>query len=308
MKRFLMVGLLILLPFAAAQQDVVVAEVDGEPILLSELDLQFELFLRGVFGQQGVPITDELRARFAPLKAQILERLVRDRVVLQAARKAGLAASEEAVRERLMGIKEQFPDSAAFESALEASGIPSEDVLLQLMREAQTYNNYLDWLRPQLRISEPAMRLYYYLDRASFAEPEELCVSHILVRTREEAEAVLERLNAGEAFEDLANQLSIDPGSNTTGGALGCHPAGTFIEPFERAARRLEVGELTRTPVESEFGFHVIRLDGFRPARVPPFEAVRGEIEARFLDRAVRQHLDYLFERAEVRTFPDRIP
>jgi parvulin-like peptidyl-prolyl isomerase len=84
------------------------------------------------------------------------------------------------------------------------------------------------------------------------------CVSHILVDTADEATEVLDRLEAGEEFGELAVELSTDPGSGENNGILPCTTLNTYVEPFAQASLVAPVGEVYETPVESQFGFHII--------------------------------------------------
>lgn len=84
------------------------------------------------------------------------------------------------------------------------------------------------------------------------------CVSHILVDTVEEATDVMARLDDGEAFADLATELSTDTGSAANGGELGCTSPADYVESFQAAVLDAPVGEVYPDPVESQFGFHVI--------------------------------------------------
>ena len=90
-----------------------------------------------------------------------------------------------------------------------------------------------------------------------------LCSKHVMVASEAEADSVLSRLAAGEQFADLAEELSLDTGSASRGGDLGCLPEGLFVEPFERAAYAVDPGETTT--VASEFGFHVIEVISHGP-------------------------------------------
>jgi parvulin-like peptidyl-prolyl isomerase len=85
----------------------------------------------------------------------------------------------------------------------------------------------------------------------------EVCSSHILVATAEEAEVAGARLEDGEDFAEIAVDISIDPGSGPTGGDLGCAPASQFVDPFAQGAMAAVIGVPTE-PIETEFGFHII--------------------------------------------------
>ena len=91
-----------------------------------------------------------------------------------------------------------------------------------------------------------------------------LCSRHILVESQAEADAVLALLDAGEEFGFLAIELSLDPGSGSLGGDLGCVVEGSFVAPFETAAYAAEPGETV--VAESQFGFHVIQVISSGPA------------------------------------------
>ena len=86
--------------------------------------------------------------------------------------------------------------------------------------------------------------------------------SHILVNKQSEALQVLERLEKGESFAELARELSTDRGSGKRGGDLGFFGRGQMVKPFEEAAFRLKKGEFTKEPVKTQFGYHIIKRAG----------------------------------------------
>ena len=101
----------------------------------------------------------------------------------------------------------------------------------------------------------------------------ELCTSHILTNTRQEALEVLELLESGQKFEELALTFSIDPGSGANGGSLGCVPLGAFVPSFERAALgAIKASKELVGPVGSQFGYHMIRVDKISAVEPTPFE------------------------------------
>ncbi len=131
------------------------------------------------------------------------------------------------------------------------------------------------------------------------AEPSvEWDASHILVETEEEAAALIEELNNGADFAELAREHSTGP-SGPEGGALGWFGPGMMVEPFEVAVTDMEVGEVAG-PLQTQFGWHVVKLNDTREAPVPELEAVRGEIIEALENEAVEAALAELLEGAEV--------
>lgn len=134
------------------------------------------------------------------------------------------------------------------------------------------------------------------------AEPTpEWNASHILVATEEEAQAVVTRLEAGEDFAALAQELSTDTGSGAQGGSLGFFSAGMMVPEFEAAVAALQPGGLS-APVQSQFGWHVIRLDETRDKAPPALDEVRAELEGQVRDAAIQARLAELQGAAEVVT------
>jgi PPIC-type PPIASE domain len=120
-------------------------------------------------------------------------------------------------------------------------------------------------------IDEAALEDYFDEHAAEFTE---VCAHHILVPTVEEANTVVADLAAGADFATIATERSTDTGSGAQGGDLGCAPAGGYVPEFRDAVVGQEIG-VVGAPVESEFGFHVIRVDS---REEPILDDVRGEV------------------------------
>ena len=101
---------------------------------------------------------------------------------------------------------------------------------------------------------------------------------HILVDKEDEAKDIVARLKKGEKFEDIAKKMSKDPGSGANGGDLGWSTAANYVPEFSQAMVKLEKGQLTETPVKTQFGWHVIRLEDTREAKLPSFEELKPQI------------------------------
>jgi peptidyl-prolyl cis-trans isomerase C len=122
---------------------------------------------------------------------------------------------------------------------------------------------------------------------------------HILVEKEEDAKAIIAKLKSGAKFEDLAKQ-SKDPGSAANGGDLDwANPAG-FVKPFSDAMTSLQKGQITETPVKTQFGYHVIKLEDTRPAKVPSLEEVKQQISESLQQQKVQAFQEELIKKAKV--------
>ena len=131
-------------------------------------------------------------------------------------------------------------------------------------------------------VTEEAVRAEYDRFVAEFTPEDEIRASHILVATEDEANTVKTELDGGADFATLAKEKSIDPGA-ANGGDLGFFGRGMMVAPFEEAAFALaDVGEVS-APVQSQFGWHVIRLEEKRQSAPPAFEQVAGQLQQQLL-------------------------
>ena len=152
----------------------------------------------------------------------------------------------------------------------------------------------LDNVASQIAVPEAEVKAYYEQNRARLGEPEQRRASHILLTVgeggtakdkdgaRKKAEELLARVRANpNSFAQLAKENSKDTGSAANGGDLGFFGRGMMVKPFEDAAFKLKEGEISDV-IESDFGFHIIRVTGIKAAQVKPFEQVRAEIEREY--------------------------
>jgi peptidyl-prolyl cis-trans isomerase C len=131
-------------------------------------------------------------------------------------------------------------------------------------------------------VTEEAVRAEYDKLVADFKPAEEIRASHILVATEEEAKAIKAELDGGADFSTIAKEKSIDPGA-ANGGDLGFFGKGMMVAPFEEAAYALtEIGQVSE-PVQSQFGWHIIKLEEKRESAPPTFEQVASQLQQQLL-------------------------
>jgi peptidyl-prolyl cis-trans isomerase C len=129
------------------------------------------------------------------------------------------------------------------------------------------------------KITDQEVRARYDKQMADTPPVNEVKARHILVKTKEEAEAIVKQLDGGADFQKLANEHTTDPSGKTSGGDLGYFAPGQMVPEFEKAAFTLNVGQYTKEPVQSQFGWHIILIEDKRAQQPPAFDTVKDEIK-----------------------------
>lgn len=147
-------------------------------------------------------------------------------------------------------------------------------------------------------VTDEAIEAAYDAEYADAEPSQEWDASHILVETEEEAAALLEELEGGADFAELARTKSTGP-SGPNGGALGWFGPGMMVQPFEEAVSGMEAGDVAG-PIQTQFGWHVVRLNDARMKGAPALDEVRADIVAKLENDAVEQALAALLGAADV--------
>ncbi len=210
---------------------------------------------------QGQPDNEQAR------KA-ILDNLITQEVVAQEADRRGFLKSAD-VRAQLELVRQQVLVQAIVQEHLKTHPIKDEEMLAE-------YNKV------------KALR-----------GDKEYKLRHILVDKDSEANEIIAQLKKGTKFEDLAKQ-SKDPGSKDKGGDLDWNTPATFVKPFAEALAKLEKGKYTETPVQTQFGWHVIQLDDVRSMQFPAFDTVKQQLLARMQEQEVQKFVTELRSKAKI--------
>ena len=162
-------------------------------------------------------------------------------------------------------------------------------------------------LESKVTVDDAQLKAYYDEQKAKsperFTQPEQRRVRHILLQatdakddaaTKTKAEALLKRIQAGEDFSKLAKEFSQDTGSAEQGGDLGWSERKAYVAPFADAAFSMKEGEV-RGPVKTQFGYHILKLEGIQPAAVKSFDAAKSDLEAEYR----RNEAERLFNNAQ---------
>lgn len=150
----------------------------------------------------------------------------------------------------------------------------------------------------RLAVDETTLRKVYDEQVAKLEPQEEFRARHILVKTEEDAYEVIERLNRGSEFADLAKEMSTGP-SGPQGGDLGYSPKGRMVPEFEKAALALKKGEISE-PVKTQFGWHVIKLEDRRMSKPPAFDEVKDSMKSGMVRQKAIEVISGLREDAKI--------
>lgn len=245
---------------------------------------------------QGAPVNDEMVNGFA---TQVANSLAMRALLLSSATKAGITGDEAEAKARLEQIKQfatQQGGENAFAEQLKQMG-KTEDDLMKMLLEESIIQKYSEKIDAELKAkitppTEEALKAFYEANLQSFSQPATMHASHILAQfpsqnpTAEEKASTLAKLKDvqaklaadGSNFADLAKEYSDCP-SKENGGDLGDFPKGAMVPEFEAAVESLKEGEITKEPIETMFGYHLIRRAAGKAASTVPFEEAKAQIE-----------------------------
>jgi len=147
-------------------------------------------------------------------------------------------------------------------------------------------------------VSDDALKAEFEKIKSQMGD-KEYKARHILVENEADAKEIIVKLKKGEKFEELA-KASKDPGSKDHGGDLDWNQPGGFVKPFSDAMMKLEKGKYTETPVQSQFGWHVIQLDDVRPAKFPDFNEIKPGLQQRMQEAMFEKTVADLRAKAKV--------
>jgi peptidyl-prolyl cis-trans isomerase C len=285
-------------PAAAASKPVpaqlpeVLARVNGESVTKAD----FDRAIAALEGRAGGPVPAEQRDQ---IFRRVLDQIVSYKLLVQEMHARKVDASDQEVNTRLEEIQAQFPSEEAFKQMLAARnttleqlrGDARQDLAVQKMIDAE--------IAPKVQVTPEQLADFYAKNPDQFKQPERVHASHILIgvprgadaaakaQAHAKAEQVLTDVKAGKDFAALAKEHSQDPGSAPNGGDLGFFQPGQMVGPFNDAAFRLGPGTVSDI-VETDFGFHIIKVIEKQAGRTIALEEIKPRLEE-FLQQRNRQ-------------------
>ncbi len=176
-----------------------------------------------------------------------------------------------------------------------------EDVVKQI-KEASKKILLTTWTREKsesLKVSDDEIKAAYDKNMKGQAT-DEYKARHILVKTEDEAKALIKELSGGADFEKLAKEKSTGP-SGPNGGDLGWFKPQTMVPPFAKAVESMKKGDVSKEPVKTSFGFHVIKLEDKRAAKLPSLDTMKPQLKRALVQEKMIAYIDSLKESADVK-------
>jgi len=240
-------------------------------------------------------------------RKMIVENLINRELLYQLSQKKLIVIDDAQVNEQLDRLKKQYPDEQAYQDSLAEDHL-SEDALKSQIKMTLAVQQVVEKeFGGTLDVSESEVKAFYDGNPQYFTEPEAIRASEILIKVDSKAEAakkeearkklvdIQKRLQKGEGFAILAKDFS-QSASATQGGDLGMLPRGSMPKAFDDAAFSLKPGEVSNV-VETELGFHLIKVHEKRPEKIVPFKEVEERIRQHLVNQKLKQRVDeYLNE------------
>lgn len=275
-------------PLPAELPDVL-ARVNGEAVTRQEL----EEYVQNLEGRVGGPVPADQRDR---IYRDVLDQLVGYKLLLQEATARKVVVPETEVDARIEQVKKQFPSEDLFMQTLIDRKMTVEQIKADARKEIAIGRLIDSAIAQKVAVKPEQVEAFYKDNPDQFKQPERVKASHILISVPENADAatraqaktraeqVLKDVQAGKDFAALARQHSQDPGSAVNGGDLGFFQQGQMVGPFNDVAFSLKPGT-TSNLVETQFGYHIIKVAEKQPERTVPFEEVRPRLEQYLQDQ-----------------------
>ena len=263
------------------------------------------LVLLAFFSVVAAPSAQNKGAKGAdPVVAQVDGTVIRQSDVVAAIENLPPQYAQVPRETLVKAVTEKLIDGTLAANRARAAGLHKDPVYLVARDRAEL--QLLEQLFIQRlvarRVTERAVRRRYQRDRKSLVRDKQIRARHILLKTRQEALNVINELRKGKDFAQLARKHSTGP-SKAQGGDLGFFKRDQMVAPFSKAAFTLPKGAYSKAPVQTKFGWHVIKVVDIKAAAPPRFEEVRAELERKMSDEVIEKEMEGLRKGAKIKRF-----
>lgn len=296
---------------AAAELPDPVAVVEGEKISRADLEDTFNSAL----ASSGINADDLTADQKMAGYREILDELIVDKLI---SRKASSVEIKDADLETEIGrVKSQFPSEDVFKAEMTKAGETESSFRDSVKKMMQQQKWMEDQIGDKASVSDADIKKFYDENKKEFEHPELVRASHILIRVPEDADektvaekkkaadAALERVTTKkEDFTAVAKEVSEEPGAKESGGDLNFFPKDRMVPEFANAAFAMKKGEISKEPVRTKFGWHIINVTDRKDSGTMPYDEVKGQVGS-YLEggkrrEAVRNVIDTLRGEAKI--------
>lgn len=253
-------------------------KVNADSILVKDYDARVA-DAQKIYEKQGMKFdTDQGKQALPQIKSQLLDRMIEGKIIAQEVKNQKLNPEDAKVKEQEDVIKKNIGDDVKFQDTLKQQGMTEP--------ELKNFLTVYEKVTSDVKVSESDAKAFYDKNIDKYGQPESVTARHILLKTEDEAKAVIVQLTAGADFAQLAKDKSIEPGAKESGGDLGTFTKGKMVAEFETAAFAQKVGTFSTTPVKTEFGYHVIKVEAHTVAAAPDYTKVKDQVAQDALNQA----------------------
>jgi len=291
----------------------VVAVVNGTDISQTDFDKEVGRYEQQMAMMGQTPNPQQL----AEIKDKVLNGLIDRELLYQESQKEGLKASKSEVDERISALKQRFPSEEEFKKTIEKLGLNEAGLRSQFEKELAIKALLDKKFAGKVTVTDQEMKKFYDENPDYFKTPERVRASHILVKVepnaseadkakaRQKIEDIQKKVKKGDDFAALAKQYSDCP-SSAKGGDLDYFQRGQMVGPFQDAAFAMNVGEVSDI-VETQFGYHLIKVTDKKPAGTVSFEEskdkIKSYLEQQKMGEEVSQYAAQLKKTAKIQEF-----
>lgn len=279
-----------------------VARVNGAPIAAAEFQKALNAFNKSPDAAQIPPGKEKEVQQF------LLNQMIAAELMYQVAKATPVTDQDKKVADAVTALKARFPNEEEYRKGLQAQGLTEAGLKELISRNVVIENHIEQVIVPKQPVSDAEVREFYDKNPQTFTQPEQARASHILImvdakaseaerkKARQKIEALLKQIRSGADFAKVAQENSGCP-SSKQGGDLGYFGKGQMVKPFEDAAWSLKPGEVSGV-VETQFGFHIIKLIEKRPSSKVPFDDVKARIADSLKRKKVGEAVNAVLEDA----------
>ena len=275
-----------------------VAVVNGSVITSEEFNRELSQVKQKI-SQQGQKISSP---QLEGIRNEILDNLINLELLFQESQNNKIKVEKEVIDSQIKSLRQKFPNDAEFEKLLTELKLSENTLSLKIKKGIAIQKLIETQITQKLKISDEESKVFYDTNPGLFKQSEKVKASHILIKVepgadeitkseaKEKIKKIQQKLNKGEDFAALAKEFSECPSKNN-GGDLGYFQRGQMVKPFEAVAFALKTEEVSDI-VETQFGYHIIKVVDKKPEKTIPHENVKDDLAQHLKQEKTKEEVD----------------